>query len=207
MTKRVTVFPLSNVPFTQANLKETIPAHCFERSLVRSLMCVVRQVVYCISLTWLAVSLLGVVWISPWLRVVIYLGYLALQGCVLFGFWVLGHEAGHHAFSDWPLIDDLVGFVLHTALLTPYYSMKYTHRQHHAFTGNVERDSAYVPEGDLVILSSFSWFFFILCFSRTGVCKGKRGSAQDARRVALDQYFFLGSTDRDWLSGVFVHKL
>ncbi|KAL2998308.1 hypothetical protein AAZX31_09G091500 [Glycine max] len=45
--------------------------------------------------------------------------YWAVQGCILTGVWVIAHECGHHAFSDYQLLDDIVGLVLHSGLLVP----------------------------------------------------------------------------------------
>jgi fatty acid desaturase len=40
----------------------------------------------------------------------------------LAGIWVIAHECGHGAFSDYTWVNDLVGFTMHSALLVPYYS-------------------------------------------------------------------------------------
>lgn len=37
------------------------------------------------------------------------------------GLWVVAHECGHRAFSDSELICDVVGLILHSALLVPYH--------------------------------------------------------------------------------------
>lgn len=72
--------------------------------------------------------------------------YWAFQGCILTGVWVIAHECGHHAFSDYQWVDDLVGLVLHSFLLVPYFSWKYSHRRHHSNTGSLERDEVFVPK-------------------------------------------------------------
>ncbi|KAF0908521.1 hypothetical protein E2562_025881 [Oryza meyeriana var. granulata] len=56
------------------------------------------------------------------------------------------HECGHHAFLDYMLLDNIVGLVLYSALLTPYFSWKYSHRRHHANTGTMENDEVYVAK-------------------------------------------------------------
>ncbi|MBA0752690.1 hypothetical protein Gogos_001495, partial [Gossypium gossypioides] len=56
-------------------------------------------------------------------------------GCILTGVWVIAHECGHHAFSDYQWVDDTVGLILHSALLVPYFSWKISHRRHHSNTG------------------------------------------------------------------------
>ncbi|KAK4354509.1 hypothetical protein RND71_026703 [Anisodus tanguticus] len=72
--------------------------------------------------------------------------YWIVQGCVCIGIWVIAHECGHQAFSDYPWINDTVGLILHSALLAPYFSWKYSHRHHHSNTGSLERDENYVPK-------------------------------------------------------------
>ncbi|OCB90298.1 hypothetical protein A7U60_g2472 [Sanghuangporus baumii] len=37
-------------------------------------------------------------------------------------------------------------WVLHSFVGTPYYSWKYSHRQHHRFNGHIEKDEHYVPK-------------------------------------------------------------
>jgi omega-6 fatty acid desaturase (delta-12 desaturase) len=38
------------------------------------------------------------------------------------GVWVIAHECGHQAFSSSQLVNDTVGFILHSCLLVPYFS-------------------------------------------------------------------------------------
>ncbi|GJT37423.1 delta(12) fatty acid desaturase-like protein [Tanacetum coccineum] len=44
--------------------------------------------------------------------------YWFCQASILTGLWVISHECGHHAFSEYQWIDDTVGFVLYSALFT-----------------------------------------------------------------------------------------
>ncbi|BBH04336.1 fatty acid desaturase 2 [Prunus dulcis] len=61
--------------------------------------------------------------------------------------WIIAHECGHHAFSDYQIVDDVVGLVLHTALLVLYFSWKYSHRRHHSIDiGSMEREEVFVPK-------------------------------------------------------------
>ncbi|CZS98197.1 related to oleate delta-12 desaturase [Rhynchosporium graminicola] len=61
------------------------------------------------------------------------------------GLWVLGHECGHGAFSTSDALNDVVGYVLHSALLVPYFSWKISHRKHHKATNNLSKDMGFVP--------------------------------------------------------------
>ncbi|XP_071940149.1 delta(12)-acyl-lipid-desaturase-like [Coffea arabica] len=67
------------------------------------------------------------------------------MGCVFLGVWVIAHECGHHAFSDYQWVNDTVGLVIHFALMVPYFSWKYSHRRHHSNIGSIEHDEVFVP--------------------------------------------------------------
>lgn len=140
-TKRV---PCSKPPFTLSQIKKAIPPHCFQRSVLRSFSHVVSDLTISIVLYHLATSFIPHL-PSP-LSFLAWLLYWAIQGCVLTGVWVIAHECGHHAFSDYSWLDDVVGLVLHSSLLVPYFSWKYSHRRHHSNTGSLERDEVFVPK-------------------------------------------------------------
>ncbi|VAI60152.1 unnamed protein product [Triticum turgidum subsp. durum] len=136
--------PTDKPPFTLGQIKKAIPPHCFQRSIIKSFSYVVHDLVIVAALLYAAL-----VWI-PTLPTVLQLGawplYWIVQGCVMTGVWVIAHECGHHAFSDYSLLDDTVGLVLHSWLLVPYFSWKYSHRRHHSNTGSLERDEVFVPK-------------------------------------------------------------
>ncbi|KAG6834402.1 hypothetical protein H0H93_009832, partial [Arthromyces matolae] len=68
------------------------------------------------------------------------------QGLIFTGIWVIGHECGHGAFSDHKIVNDILGFVTHTFLWTPYFSWKISHHRHHSNHASMERDEVYVPK-------------------------------------------------------------
>ncbi|EIM90378.1 uncharacterized protein STEHIDRAFT_93328 [Stereum hirsutum FP-91666 SS1] len=75
------------------------------------------------------------------------------QGIAFAGIWCLAHEAGHDALSPYGWVNTAIGIVLHTTVLVPYFSWKITHRTHHKFTNNLERDETHIPftRRDLVL--------------------------------------------------------
>merc|ERR1719379_1593479 len=75
----------------------------------------------------------------------LWLAYGAVAGTVWTGMWVVAHECGHGAFSDNRFIQDLVGYVLHTALLVPYFSWQHSHAVHHANTNHITKGETHVP--------------------------------------------------------------
>ncbi|KAJ7045130.1 hypothetical protein C8F04DRAFT_941104 [Mycena alexandri] len=72
--------------------------------------------------------------------------YWWFQGLTFTGLWVIGHECGHSAFSPHSLVNDSIGFVLHSCLFTPFFSWKYSHHRHHSNHASMERDEVYVPK-------------------------------------------------------------
>ena len=71
--------------------------------------------------------------------------YGVVTGTVAMGCWVLAHECGHNAFHPNRRIEGVVGFVLHSALLVPYYSWARSHAVHHAHCNHLEGGETHVP--------------------------------------------------------------
>lgn len=78
-------------------------------------------------------------------RNIIWVLYGFVQGLLCTGLWVIAHECGHSAFSSSNLVNNLVGWVLHSALLTPFFSCKSSHARHHIYAGHMDKDMVYVP--------------------------------------------------------------
>uniref|UniRef100_A0A1D1XTN1 Omega-6 fatty acid desaturase, endoplasmic reticulum isozyme 2 n=1 Tax=Anthurium amnicola TaxID=1678845 RepID=A0A1D1XTN1_9ARAE len=144
-------FPADKPPFTLGDVKRAIPPHCFERSIIRSFSYLALDLAIAATLFFIAFNCIPLL-PSP-LHLLAWPFYWAAQGSVLTAVWILGHECGHNAFSPYTLLDDLVGMVLHSALLIPYFSWKYSHRHHHLNTNNLERDEVWVPKTK----SKLSW--------------------------------------------------
>ncbi|KAH9467253.1 hypothetical protein MJO28_000158 [Puccinia striiformis f. sp. tritici] len=141
--------------FTIKELLGSIPAHCFERSLFKSSLYVVRDLAFTLALIYLGRqidpnfnSVDGKLVSGRAGAVLNFLGwafYGYWMGLVWTGIWVLAHECGHQSFSPSKSINNAVGWVLHSALLVPFHSWRITHAQHHAATCHMKRDQAFVP--------------------------------------------------------------
>ncbi|CAI5963049.1 unnamed protein product [Closterium sp. NIES-64] len=154
--------PSAKPPFTLGDLRRAIPPHCFQRSLLRS------SAYLLIDLAFAALFLYATTrfddihqlvdpavesrlpahlqpYVRPAVSVILWGLYTWLQGCVCTGLWVIAHECGHGAFSDYAFVNDTVGMVVHSWLLVPYFSWKYSHRRHHSNTGSLENDEVFVP--------------------------------------------------------------
>lgn len=132
--------------YTIKQIRDAIPARCFERSAATGLYYVFRDIA-CLATTFYIFHN----YVSPenvpnqWVRYPLWAGYTFLQGLFGTGLWVLAHEAGHQSFSPSKVLNDTVGWILHSALLVPYFSWKISHGKHHKATGNIERDMVFVP--------------------------------------------------------------
>ncbi|CAN1278168.1 FAD12 [Linum perenne] len=155
--------PYSKPPFTLSDIKKSIPPHCFQRSLPRSFSYLAHDltlvaIFYYIATTYIDLlpnPLPYVAWPIYWaMQGCVFTGW-AMQGCLFIALWMIAHECGHHAFSDHQWLDDSIGFILHSSLLSPYFSWKHSHRRHHANTSSLERDEVYVPKHK----SQLSWHF------------------------------------------------
>ncbi|KAI0463434.1 hypothetical protein LJB42_003461 [Komagataella kurtzmanii] len=126
------------------DILDAIPKHCYERSLVKSMSYVVRDIV-AIS----AIAYVGLTYIpllpNEFLRFAAWSAYVFSISCFGFGIWILGHECGHSAFSNYGWVNDTVGWVLHSLVMVPYFSWKFSHAKHHKATGHMTRDMVFVP--------------------------------------------------------------
>uniref|UniRef100_A0A7S2W0F3 Fatty acid desaturase domain-containing protein n=1 Tax=Eucampia antarctica TaxID=49252 RepID=A0A7S2W0F3_9STRA len=140
---------------TKGEIKACIPKECFDRSYMRSMYFVARDSVMAVGLVYatsqvlstelpknllsLGGSLGALGWILGWN----FYGFW--MGTILTGHWVLAHECGHGAFSPSQTFNDVVGFILHQALLVPYYAWQSSHAKHHRRTNHLTDGESHVP--------------------------------------------------------------
>ncbi|KXT05597.1 hypothetical protein AC579_1054 [Pseudocercospora musae] len=125
-------------------LRGAIPETCFRPHVCRSAAHILADLLLAGGLAVAAHEVVACV-SSRSLRILLWILYGYSQGLVFTGIWVLAHECGHYALFPGKRLNDAIGFILHSALLVPYFSWKYTHARHHRFTNHIERDTAYVP--------------------------------------------------------------
>lgn len=128
---------------TKRSIREAIPEHCFKRSYAHSFAALAWDLV-------MVVAALGVVhWanahLPTWTAPFTWGAYWWYQSLTFTGLWVLAHECGHGGFTDSRLVNDAVGFVVHSALLAPYFSWAITHAKHHHYTNHMTMGETWVP--------------------------------------------------------------
>ncbi|KAG9204853.1 hypothetical protein G6514_010087 [Epicoccum nigrum] len=133
--------------YTIGELRAAIPKHCFERSAIRSLGYVARDIIQLATVFYIFYNYVTPETIpSMPVRAVLWTLYTFVQGLSGTGLWVMAHECGHQAFSPSKVLNDTVGWICHSALLVPYFSWKISHGKHHKATGHMERDMVFVPK-------------------------------------------------------------
>jgi len=132
---------LSGVP-KKSEIQSVIPAHCFERTLPRSLayaaFSVTATLVPAVA-AWRFLPL-TLAWLPVWVL------YATLTGTLACGVWVIAHECGHDAFCENKRLQNSIGFVLHSVLLVPYFSWQRSHAIHHAKTNHLIDGETHVPK-------------------------------------------------------------
>ncbi|KAI1370801.1 oleate delta-12 desaturase [Hypoxylon crocopeplum] len=128
------------------DIRQAIPKECFHKSGFRGLSYVARDIGLLVATFYVFKEYLDVDAITySYLRWLLWGLYGLLNGLFGTGIWVLAHECGHQAFSNSKILNDTVGFILHSSLLVPYFSWKISHGKHHKGTAHMERDMAFVP--------------------------------------------------------------
>jgi omega-6 fatty acid desaturase (delta-12 desaturase) len=125
-------------------MRDAIPAKCFERSMVRSFSYVVRDLVAVSLLFYSAVQLARAD--LPWtLSAPLWTVYGFVTGLFFTGLWILAHECGHDSFSANLAVNATTGWFLHSMLLVPFFSWKFSHSRHHRYANHMEKDTVFVP--------------------------------------------------------------
>ena len=129
----------ADVP-TKGQVRDVVPDRCFQRDTRRSLVHLAQSLI-CTA----ACAAPGLLIPLKAAYAPLWVAYACVTGTVAMGLWVLAHECGHGAFSDNRLLQDTVGFVLHSALLVQYFSWQRSHAMHHAHTNHIYKGETHVP--------------------------------------------------------------
>ena len=133
--------------FTIKQIRDAIPPQCFERSALRGFAYIARDLILLGSTFYLFHNYATSEYVHlSTIRLCLWTIYGFLQGLFATGLWVIAHECGHQSFSKSKVLNDITGWVLHSALFVPYFSWKISHGKHHKSTGHMERDMVFLPK-------------------------------------------------------------
>jgi omega-6 fatty acid desaturase / acyl-lipid omega-6 desaturase (Delta-12 desaturase) len=145
--------------YTVNDIRNAIPKHCFERSGLRGLGYVFRDIAS-LAITFYIFNRYVIPEYIPStaVRAMLWAIYTFVQGLFGTGLWVLAHECGHQSFSTSKVLNDTVGWICHSALLVPYFSWKISHGKHHKATGHMDRDMVFLPKNREMYVSRIGKF-------------------------------------------------
>ncbi|EQC33059.1 hypothetical protein SDRG_09578 [Saprolegnia diclina VS20] len=132
---------------TLTELKHSIPNACFESNLGLSLYYTVRAIFNASASAALLYAARSTPFIADnvLLHALACATYIYVQGVIFWGFFTVGHDCGHSAFSRYHSVNFIIGCIMHSAILTPFESWRVTHRHHHKNTGNIDKDEIFYP--------------------------------------------------------------
>jgi acyl-lipid omega-3 desaturase len=140
-----------SLPFTLQDVRNAIPAHCFQPNLGRSLAYFFQDVGLITLFYGLAIQLdhsvfasLGPVW-GFLAQLLFWPLFWFVQGTLFWALFVVGHDCGHGSFSRHRWVNHLFGHLSHSPILVPYHGWRISHRTHHANTGNIDTDESWYP--------------------------------------------------------------
>ncbi|KAF2794110.1 oleate delta-12 desaturase [Melanomma pulvis-pyrius CBS 109.77] len=138
--------PFTLPTYTIQEIRSAIPLECFERNPLTASLYIFRDLFQIAVVFYMAHSFITPEYVAlPLLRGILWSIYGFVNGLFGTGVWILAHECGHQAFSPSKVLNDTVGFVLHSLLLVPYFSWKISHGKHHKGTAHMERDTVHLP--------------------------------------------------------------
>lgn len=123
-------------PFGLADIRNAIPAKCWEKDTFRS------SAHLALDVGLVAVLAFGAYTANQWW---LWPLYWAAQGTMFWALFVVGHDCGHQSFSNSRTLNDFVGNIVHSTILVPYHGWRISHRTHHANHGHVENDHSWHP--------------------------------------------------------------
>ncbi|CAF4740993.1 unnamed protein product, partial [Rotaria magnacalcarata] len=155
---------------TLSEIKVKLPAHCFRPTVAQSMSYVIKDIIFVVAAGLLMYQIENLFKYG----FLFFPIYWYIQGTLYTSLFVLGHDCGHGSFSFYPLLNDIVGTILHTWILAPYYTWKLTHNKHHKNTNNIDKDEVFYPQrgetyrpsfkDDLLFwLPGLGWFYYLLC--------------------------------------------
>ena len=125
---------------TMKEFQKVIPSHCFNCKTITSL----RYLFQSIIIQFFVVAI-GLTIPIKHQMLPIWVLYAFISGTTAMGFWVIAHECGHGAFSKNRTLETMVGYLLHSLLLVPYFSWQRSHAVHHRFTNHITNGETHVP--------------------------------------------------------------
>ncbi|ODV60034.1 oleate delta-12 desaturase [Ascoidea rubescens DSM 1968] len=131
--------------FTLKDIISAVPKHCFRKNNWISFSYILQDASALIVLGILTHYYIMPMVDNVFLRFVCWCLYSFGLGAFMTGLWVVGHDCSHNAFSETMILNDIVGWFLHSYTLEPFFAWKDGHNAHHKSNANIQKDNAWVP--------------------------------------------------------------
>ncbi len=130
---------MDDIP-SKLDIEKVVPKICFTPDTRKSIGYLLQSLIIQIAVVYVGLLIpLQANFIPLWII------YALISGTTAMGFWVIAHECGHGAFSKNKNLQAIIGYVLHSFLLVPYFSWQRSHAIHHRFTNHVSEGETHVP--------------------------------------------------------------
>ena len=153
-------------------IKKALPVECFRSNILLSMYYGIKDLVIAFTLYKLVVLAHIYTEELPLLWCAALLLYWFAQSTMGMALFVAGHDCGHGSFSNSSFVNDTMGNILHTVLMCPFYMWKLSHKHHHKYTGNFDKDEVFypiTPKGTHITKMmipgfglGFGWFIYLL---------------------------------------------
>lgn len=131
---------------TLAQIRAAIPADCFNKSPVRSLGYMARDLGLFLGMSaGMTMAMRSPQWhtASPAVTGATLALYWLANGFIMWCMFVVGHDCGHGSFSNSALLNAVCGHVCHAPLMVPFYAWADSHRRHHQYHNHYSKDYSF----------------------------------------------------------------
>jgi omega-3 fatty acid desaturase (delta-15 desaturase) len=124
-------------------LRAAVPKEAFVKSLFWSMFYMVFDYTFIIASTVALYTIKnnGVYDAMPlWQQIGVTCAHWLVAGFFMWCIFVVGHDCGHSTFSDYWLVNDVIGHITHSSILVPYYPWRLSHQRHHMHHNHIDND-------------------------------------------------------------------
>ena len=107
-----------------ADLRKCIPEKAFEKSIVRSVWYMIFDYAIWFGACYAMMKFVETpTWdgLEFWQRAIVTVAYWNVAGFFMWCIFVVGHDCGHGTFSNFQMVNDILGHITHGSILVPYY--------------------------------------------------------------------------------------
>ncbi len=143
---------LDNPALNLSKIKAAIPKEAFVKSLSWSMFYMIVDFAVWIGATyfiWQFNHSPDYATYPKWVQYAATAAFWNIAGFFMWCIFVVGHDCGHGTFSEFEILNDILGHICHTSLMVPFYPWALSHRRHHMYHNHADKDYShpwYTPD-------------------------------------------------------------